>query len=93
MELIDHIITYTEEKNKETKKNINYALVSNLTLIDDTILEKLFTYPNLSISTSLDGDKKVHDFNRLMISDKKSVSSFDTLSEKIRFIRKKEQEK
>ncbi|MCK9272570.1 His-Xaa-Ser system radical SAM maturase HxsB [Candidatus Gracilibacteria bacterium] len=93
MELIDFLINYSELQNKKTKKSINYALVSNLTLINDEILEKLFSYPNLSISTSLDGDKKVHDFNRLMISDKKAISSFDSLSEKIFLIRKKEQEK
>lgn len=93
MEILEHIINYSEQKNKVTKKNINYALVSNLTMIDEVMLEKLFSFPNLSISTSIDGDKKVHDFNRLMISDRKTVSSFDTLSEKIRFIRQKEKEK
>lgn len=90
--ILEHIIKYTEIKNKKAKKNINYALVSNLTMIDDEILEKLFSFPNLSISTSLDWDKKVHDFNRLMITDKKSVSSFDSVVEKIKLIRKKEKE-
>lgn len=92
MEILEHIINYAEKQNKVTKKNINYALVSNLTMIDEKMLDKLMTFPNLSISTSLDGDKKVHDFNRLLISDRKILSSFDTLSQKIKFIRKKEQE-
>jgi len=67
MDLIDFIVKYAEEKNKKTKKNIKFALVSNLTMVNEEILEKLFSYPNLSISTSLDWDKKTHDFNRLMI--------------------------
>jgi len=54
MEILEHIINYTEEKNKVTKHNLNYALVSNLTLIDEEMLEKLFSFPNLSISTSID---------------------------------------
>lgn len=87
MEILEHIIKYSEEKNKVTKHNLNYALVSNLTLIDEEMLEKLFAFPNLSISTSIDWDKKVHDFNRMMISDRKAVSSFDTIVEKIKLIR------
>lgn len=93
MEILEHIILYAEKQNKVTKKNIKYALVSNLTMIDDVMIEKLLSFPNLSLSTSLDGDKKVHDFNRLMISDRKTVSSFDTLVEKIHFVRQKEAEK
>jgi len=93
MEVIDFIINYTQEQNKKIKKNINYALVSNLTLINDEILEKLFSYPNLSISTSLDWDKKTHDFNRLMIHKDKLISSFDSLEEKIKLIRQWEEKK
>lgn len=93
MKILEYIINYCEKQNKVTKKNIRYALVSNLTLINDNILERLFNLPNLSISTSLDWDKKIHDFNRLMISDKKNISSFDCLKEKIELIRKKEKEK
>ena len=93
MKLIDFIVKDTEEKNKITKKNINYALVSNLTLVDDEILEKLFSYPNLSISTSLDWDRKTHDFNRLMIWKNNLVSSFDALKEKIYLIREWEEKK
>lgn len=91
MEILEHIINYAQEKNKVTKKNIKYALVSNLTMIDDAMMDKLLSFPNLSVSTSIDGDKKVHDFNRLMISDRKSISSFDTVVEKIKFIREKEE--
>lgn len=93
MEILEHIINYSEKQNKVTKKKIKYALVSNLTMVDEAMLEKLFTFPNLSISTSIDWDKKVHDFNRLMISDRKSVSSFDTIVEKINLIRSWEEKK
>ncbi|USN59021.1 MAG: SPASM domain-containing protein [Candidatus Peribacteria bacterium] len=78
------------EQNKKTKKKIHFALVSNLTMIDDAIMDKLLSYPNFSISTSLDGDKQTHDFARLMIGKGKDISSFDTLSKKIHFIREKE---
>jgi len=93
IDLIDYIIKYSEKQNKKTKKNINYALVSNLTLINDEILEKLFSYPNLSISTSLDWDKQTHDFNRLLIWKKDLISSFDVLVEKIKLIRNYEEKK
>ncbi len=93
IELIDFIIEYAEEKNKELKKNINYALVSNLTLIDEKVLDKLFSYPNFTISTSLDWDKQTHDFNRLLIWEKWLISSFDSLKEKIELIRMYEKEK
>ncbi|EKE28507.1 MAG: hypothetical protein ACD_3C00051G0010 [uncultured bacterium (gcode 4)] len=89
--IIEHIIKYTEEANKKTKKNIWYALVSNLTMLDDEILEKLFTFPNLGISTSLDWPKKVHDFNRVMSWGKNS-SSYELLAKNIWKIRAKEKE-
>lgn len=89
-EILEHIVNYTEEKNRQAKKNLKYSLVSNLTLIDEKILKKLLDFPNFNISTSIDWDKKVHDFNRFMISDRKSVSSFDTIVEKIKLIREKE---
>ena len=91
--LIDFIVNYTEKQNKKTKKNINYALVSNLTLINEEILEKLFSYPNFSISTSLDWDQKTHDFNRIMLNKNKWESSFMKLKEKILLIRKWEKQK
>lgn len=85
-ELIDYVVEYTEKQNKFKKKKISYALVSNLSLIDEKMLEKIFSFPNFSISTSLDWDKSIHDFNRVLIW-KKINSSFDVLSEKISLIR------
>lgn len=93
IDLIDYIVKYSEEKNKIFKKNINFALVSNLSLINNELLEKLFSYNNFSISTSLDWDKKTHDFNRLLLVNKEQISSFDLLKEKIELIREWEKKK
>ncbi len=45
------------------KKEIQFTIVSNLSLITDEIASFFRDY-KVSVSTSLDGDKKLHDYNR-----------------------------
>ena len=92
-DILKYIISYTEEKNKKLKKSISFAIVSNLTLLDEEKINYIIDNGNINLSTSLDWDKKVHDFNRLIIWNKNSNSSFDTFTEKLNFLRKKEKEK
>ena len=60
-DVIKFIIEYSEEKCRS--KTIEYNLVSNLTLLTDEMLE-FFKEHHVMISTSVDGDKAVHNKNR-----------------------------
>lgn len=60
-EIIKYIIEYSKENKKE--KNIEYNLVSNLTLLTDEMME-FFTENNVSICTSIDGDRELQNKNR-----------------------------
>lgn len=62
-DIVKFIVEYAEIKSFHLKKNVTFALVSNLTLMDDEKLEYLMNH-NIHISTSLDGDEETHNFNR-----------------------------
>jgi len=62
-EIIKYIVKYAKEKNKKYKKDIDFALVTNLMLMDEEKLGFLIKN-NIGICTSLDGQKKVHNKNR-----------------------------
>jgi His-Xaa-Ser system radical SAM maturase HxsB len=82
-----HLIEYAEKKRETTGKNVRYALVSNLSLLTEELLEEMAAFPTLSLATSLDGPKEVHNFNRLLVTKSGNLPSFQTLEEKIRMIR------
>ncbi|MCX6802528.1 MAG: His-Xaa-Ser system radical SAM maturase HxsB [Candidatus Diapherotrites archaeon] len=58
------IMGYARSKSKKAGKKVNFALVSNLTLMNDTVLSSLAKYNVKGIATSLDGPKAIHDKNR-----------------------------
>lgn len=60
-DVIKHIIKYTEER--KGNHDIQYNVVSNLTLITNEILEYFIRY-NIGISTSIDGPEMIHNENR-----------------------------
>lgn len=60
-DVLRFIVEYTEENKKG--KNISYSIVTNLSLLNDEILEFLINN-NINISTSLDGDMQTHNLNR-----------------------------
>lgn len=62
-EVVKFVTEYATIKANHLWKNLQLALVTNLTLMDDEKLEFLMDY-NVWISTSLDGDEEVHNFNR-----------------------------
>lgn len=61
--VLKHIVEYTKSKNVMLKKDISFNLVSNLTVITNEIIDYLISN-NISISTSIDGNSDVHDYNR-----------------------------
>lgn len=63
-EVIEHTILYAEKKNETYKKNLEIVLCTNITANIETKAVFLKEH-SVSISTSLDGNKDVHDHCRL----------------------------
>lgn len=82
-EVLKHIVEYTEERKRG--KNISYSIVTNLSLLTDEILDFLIKY-NINISTSLDGDEELHNFNRRF---QNGGDTFTTVRNKIEYIQEK----
>lgn len=62
-DIVKYIVEYAEIKAFHLKKTITFALVTNLTLMDDEKLDYLLSH-NVHISTSLDWDEETHNYNR-----------------------------
>lgn len=62
-DIVKYITEYAEIKAKHLAKNVSFALVTNLTLMDDEKMKYLLDH-NIHISTSLDWDEETHNFNR-----------------------------
>lgn len=77
-EIIRYIVTQANVRAEISDKRVNFSLISNLSLLTDEILAFIQKH-HISLSTSLDGDKELHDKNRPMRNGK---SSFDFLLQK-----------
>ena len=62
--VLKFIVEYAQKKNKIIKKNIEYRLVSNFSLMDENKLQFLFKN-KIVLCTSLDGQEQVHNSNRI----------------------------
>ena len=62
-DVVKFVIEYAREKNKEYNLNLQFALVSNFTMMDEEKLKFLIA-DDIWISTSLDGPQDLHDKNR-----------------------------
>lgn len=80
-EIIKYIVELSE-KNK-VDRCVTYSLVSNLILLTDEITDFIKKY-NISVSTSLDGNKYVHDSNR---PARNGSGSFDIVTERIKSLK------
>ncbi len=76
-EMIKYIVGYAQKKNSHLGKNISFALVTNLTYMDE---EKFnFLRDNkVNVCTSLDGPKEVHDKNRLFFEGKSTHANVES---------------
>lgn len=79
--IVKFIVEYAEAHKKE--HFIHYSLVSNLTLLTDEIIEFLNEY-NISISTSIDGNRLVHNHNRPYTNGEGSFDHVRRSVEKLR---------
>jgi His-Xaa-Ser system radical SAM maturase HxsB len=67
--VLEFIVKYARELNMGAKRNIEFRLVTNFSAMDEERLK--FIFKNLiSVSTSLDGPKKLHDSNRVYLKGK-----------------------
>ena len=80
--IIKYIVEYAETQKGD--KQIRYSLVSNLSLLTEEIAKYLKNH-NIAISTSLDGGKELHSYNRPL---RNGLNSFDVLQEKLSLLRK-----
>lgn len=61
---IRFIVEYAEKQKKDHE--VEFSLVSNLTLLNDEIIDFLVSH-RIAVSTSLDGGKQLHDENRKLV--------------------------
>lgn len=73
-EAIRYIVLYTEERLQQCAKQVEFNIVSNLTLLSEEILAFLREH-NVGISTSLDGSQLIHNTNRPLRTGEGSYDS------------------
>lgn len=62
-EAVKFIIEYAEERNRTEKRNLQFLLVTNLSLMDEKKMKFLLSHDVL-MCTSIDGPKELHDSAR-----------------------------
>lgn len=81
---IQETVEYAEDVNKKAKKQLEFVLCTNLSLMDEDILSFMKNH-NILVSTSLDGPKDLHDKNRIL---RKGGSSYEVSVKKLTLTRK-----
>lgn len=74
-EVVKHTIEYALKKNATVGKQLEFTMVSNLALMDETKLAWLLDH-RVQICTSIDGPKALHDKQRKL----RTMSAFDQAS-------------
>jgi uncharacterized protein len=62
-DVVKYIVEYWEVKAQHLAKKVTFAIVSNLTLMDEEKMNYLLDH-SVDISTSIDWDEETHNFNR-----------------------------
>ncbi len=81
---VKEIVEYAYEKNESAKKDLRFTVVTNLSLMDEEKFEYLVSN-RVTICTSLDGPKQLHDRNRPLIG----ASSYEHVSKWLSRIRER----
>ena len=81
-DVVKFITLYSEEKAEATGKEVSFSIVSNLSLMSDEIYSFIKEH-RINLSTSLDGDSSVHNYNRPY---RNGNGSFDDLTDAIKRI-------
>lgn len=83
-EIVEKIILYAEKLNKKVKKDLSFVICTNLLVISQEQI-KFFNNHNVSISTSCDGKKDLHDeCRKSLVSD----SAYDSFRKNMLQVRK-----
>ncbi len=77
-DLVKLMTLYAKKLNKKYKKDLRITIVTNLTLMNDEIANWLIDN-GVTICTSLDGPKEVHNKNRFILglNKEKNIGSYD----------------
>jgi uncharacterized protein len=65
-EVVRYIVEYAERKGRKAQKVISFSLVTNLSEMDKEKMNFLIGH-SVGICASLDGPKKLHDYNRRLV--------------------------
>ncbi|MBI4804038.1 MAG: His-Xaa-Ser system radical SAM maturase HxsB [Desulfovibrio sp.] len=82
---IKETVDYAKMINHNIKKDLEFVICTNITLLTDDQLE-FISRNNIAISSSLDGSKEEHDCNRIL---RNGESSYNKVMEKIELARSK----
>jgi His-Xaa-Ser system radical SAM maturase HxsB len=74
-EVVKTIVREAKRLNRQKKKNLNFVICTNLTLMDAPSLDYL-KKEGVTISTSLDGPKEIHDRHRIFRTGEGSYDRF-----------------
>lgn len=80
-DLIKQAVLKAIELASKKKKQINFAIITNGSLINDEMIEFFKKY-KIGICLSLDGPKKLHNSNRIFTTNK--TGTYDTVNNKIK---------
>jgi His-Xaa-Ser system radical SAM maturase HxsB len=73
LEVVKTIVKETRRLNRQARKNVAFVICTNLTLMDDAVLAYL-KKEDITVSTSLDGPRELHDLHRVM---RTGIGSYD----------------
>lgn len=82
-DVVKKIVRYAQSLNRNARKNLEFVICTNLTLVDKEILKFLKDY-QVMISTSLDGPKQLHDLHRIA---RNGGSGYDLFKNKLEMMR------
>lgn len=82
-DVVKFITEYAEEKAFALQKRLSFALVTNLTMMDDEKFDYILKH-NINITTSLDWIEEIHNWNRVL----NNWNSFEKVSYWIKKINK-----
>lgn len=80
--MIKYMVEYAKEKKGE--KNIHFVVVTNLILLTEEMAD-FFLEHQIDISTSLDGDEEIHNYNRLC----SGINVYQTVKKRIQYLRRR----